>query len=1424
MSKRVTTVLVVLATMAWGTSVLHAQSLSPEQKETLDGRFEHIVQKAEQGKLELSIDQFSERVEQRAQKMRSRAENLTVRERMRRLRKGKAPRTGASMFTPGIQDVRPTSRRSDGTPIYGTVVRTNDPSVLEANGLRVGSSFENFATVHATPSEIASVSRLEVVTSVLSPRMYESQNDVVAGEAGIRMLNNGVGGTEYTGEGVMTCVIDSGIDWDHPDFTDENGQSRIRYIWNQKGDETSIKPPSANDPSRFGSDFNAWYGDEYMPRHIQSGDVSVTDGDGHGTHVAGTVASSGEAYEETFGSEKYKGMAPEANIIAVKTRFSNVSIIDGINYCKAVAEDEGKPLVVNMSLGSNLGPHDGTSALPLAVQHITNNGNVPGMAVITAAGNAGSPDSPIHTGPKSIAPGDSADVNIDIPDVSGSQFVADLWLYEEQAYDVSVYTPGKQDTLTIEVDGGASTDTLSTQQGQVLVFNTPGLLRNKRNLFVGVVGPSTGLSGPDAGTWSVRIRNEGSAETTLHGWSRTDIEDTQAGTRAEFADADNKYTVGPPSTSKGAIAVGNYVHRTQWTSADSISQPGVSPAQKGGIASNSSRGPTADGRTKPDVSAGGTFTVSSLSGDASFGGLFGGLPTALRAGPNHLLLSGTSMSSPVVAGTAALLMQEDPSLSTNRVRDLLTTTARVDDDVGTAPNNTFGAGKLNALRAVMSIRQSQEDPNQEVLSYEDAYSVSEPDETVADSIGVDGAERLALRFTPGMDGIVSAAYISVNSNRVDIERGFFGGIESKTVIDLANELTDSVRVQVWSDKNGTPDSPMGTPVRVAPGQFRAFTSNFVNLAGAGVAVNKGESYHLVLASGDEENGSLEVLAEAADGTSGRSLRYDGSSWSKTGNDLIVHAQVSGALSPPAAVAGLNMNTAEPENVQIGWNAATGANEYRVFRDTQPLPKSTSGVEPHATVGGSATSYTDDAATPGNTYYYRVAAVNENGTEGKASAEVHTFLYPQNLTADISRSFGDAPVGQSGASYRLVAMPGAVDQALQDSLDGKTGLDWQAYAHGRFGLVKFDGSDVFTFSAGNGFWLSSADTWSNRAEISTVSLSEDNAATVGLNEGWNIVSNPTGKDVSFSAIQAANSGTLQPPMGWDGSWYVADKMRSARSGVAYYFYNATDLNELTIPYPGAPETEGKAASPKTTKTAPLLALSARAKETGGPVSTVRVGFSEAASNGLDARDLLAPTGQFETVSLRLEAPTKQASELLVERRSPIDASSENGHTFDLRLRSQVNGPIQISPQTLTAVGDYDVALIHSGSGKSHDLHRRETVTITPSGETTSLKLAIGSKAYVEGRVENVVPKTVTLSSYPNPLRQQGTVRYTLPESRKVRLVLYDVLGREVAVLENGRKEAGRHTVRLDSGQLASGVYFGRLKAGEKHLTQKITVVR
>jgi len=85
-------------------------------------------------------------------------------------------------------------------------------------------------------------------------------------------------------------------------------------------------------------------------------------------------------------------------------------------------------------------------------------------------------------------------------------------------------------------------------------------------------------------------------------------------------------------------------------------------------------------------------------------------------------------------------------------------------------------------------------------------------------------------------------------------------------------------------------------------------------------------------------------------------------------------------------------------------------------------------------------------------------------------------------------------------------------------------------------------------------------------------------------------------------------------------------------------------------------------------------------------------------------------------------------------------------------------------------------------------------------------------------------TIQLRAYPNPLRDRTTLRFILPESGPVRLSLYDVLGREVAVATNGWRAAGPHEAALDVSALPAGVYVARLAAGARTATQRLTVVR
>ena len=84
--------------------------------------------------------------------------------------------------------------------------------------------------------------------------------------------------------------------------------------------------------------------------------------------------------------------------------------------------------------------------------------------------------------------------------------------------------------------------------------------------------------------------------------------------------------------------------------------------------------------------------------------------------------------------------------------------------------------------------------------------------------------------------------------------------------------------------------------------------------------------------------------------------------------------------------------------------------------------------------------------------------------------------------------------------------------------------------------------------------------------------------------------------------------------------------------------------------------------------------------------------------------------------------------------------------------------------------------------------------------------------------------VLAQNYPNPFNPSTTIDFNLPASGEVKLAVYDLLGREVATLVNGRLEAGLHSVQFDASQLTSGIYMYRLQAGDQVQTRKLTLIQ
>lgn len=529
--------------------------------------------------------------------------------------------------------------------------------------------------------------------------------------------------------------------------------------------------------------------------------------------------------------------------------------------------------------------------------------------------------------------------------------------------------------------------------------------------------------------------------------------------------------------------------------------------------------------------------------------------------------------------------------------------------------------------------------------------------------------------------------------------------------------------------------------------------------------------------------------------------------------LVVGDSTETAPDPPPAPSELAVEFNRSGGVTIDWSppGSGTVNEYRIYRDTIPNP-----IRQVATVSSGQTTYTDSEARRGRTYYYRITAAGTEGVESVYTDASSIFAYPSSLPVQIERTFGDA---EAEEDYRLVALPGQASGSLSESVSG----DWRGFREeGRSEDQPYSRSECegdCQFGPGEGFWLITDQSWEVSRTVNTVPLSEAKTAQIDLQEGWNIVSNPFGEEVAWNRVQVA-TGTSQPLWQWDGSWSRVQTFAAATAGEAYYF-RSDSLSQLTVPYP-VPEAVPQTKADTAENEGQTLTLSAVRGDR--RLSTVEAGVRPDAKDGLDAFDQYGPPGYFGEATLRLIQNEDGRRRVLA---TEYTAPDEEGTAFDLVLQAKPDTVVTLQAGGLEDVAEGEVVLVNRATGESHNLAENREPVIVPQSRKTPYRLLVGSRSFVKENQQAITPESVKLlANYPNPFRTGTTIEYALPKDADVRLAVYDVLGRQVAVLEEGRRESGFHRVRWDVGDqaLSSGVYFYRLRAGEKTKSGRMVLLR
>ena len=573
-----------------------------------------------------------------------------------------------------------------GQDVVSVVLRGSvASSALRALGAEVGTEAGGYRTARLAVSALPAFLKLPGIEEVslgyhLRPSLDVSIPDI--GASTKRTQAPPLYG--WNGKNVIVGVVDTGMDYQHDDFRNPDGTTRFLYLW----DQNVVGTP----PAVFG------YGNECTQTQLNAGTCTEIDDNGHGSHVTGIAAGDGSATGNFEPQYTYVGVANGANIIGVATNFSTAGVIDGVNYVFTKAAALGRPAVVNLSLGTVLGPHDGSTSFEQMLNALTG----PGKIIVTSAGNA-QQDS-VH-----------ASANIAVSTTTQYQFIApsytpnggvnndyialDFWHAAANSYTIRVKRPSSA-TLIGPVTKGNSLVS-NTTDGQIIIDYTnsvdPG--NGLAEIYV-EVNDLAGTAPRGNATWRVDVQAGASepGDPKVHGWMDAFLGPNGLVPKFNTSVVDSTVNIGSPGTADSVITAAAHVTKGTWPSIDGQIYSfigGVDPPQ---IAPFSARGPRRDGVAKPDVSAPGSAIASVLSADSS-----PPWPTPLIVPDGvHLVLQGTSMSAPHVTGAVALLLQKYPTLTPKGAKLLLAAGARSDATTGIVPNPRWGSGRLDLTTLLCS--------------------------------------------------------------------------------------------------------------------------------------------------------------------------------------------------------------------------------------------------------------------------------------------------------------------------------------------------------------------------------------------------------------------------------------------------------------------------------------------------------------------------------------------------------------------------------------------------------------------------------------------------------------------------------------------------------------------------------------------------
>ncbi len=571
--------------------------------------------------------------------------------------------------------------------LYGKRRSDCNWNLINENNILLGSSVGDITTMKVPLEGLNAVDFSQFYSYLEIPGKIVPQLDRAVKDTRADSVQMGINlPSAFTGKDILIGVTDWGFDYGHPMFYDTLlTQSRIYAAWDQYKQVGSLPQGQT-------------YGVEYnTPAELaaaESDTANIYNYHTHGSHVAGIAGGSGAG-------SVFRGFGFESQYLFTTFYIDQASAIDAFVWMKDKAEAAGKRLVVNMSWGvyyNQMGSLDGFSLLSQAIDELSATNDV---VFAGAAGNNNGTNFHIqrtfnNNSFRSLVGFYPYASN---PNMWGECITA--WGGQGYVFDLKFSV---HNNLGTELGSSpiyscyntGYTDTILVVGNDTIVYNVSTETTNPLNGRANIQMRIRSLNANN------RIVITSSAvDGTVHYWNLPELTNGAGNFGQTFSSygtnsvgGDSYYAIGEPGCTNSVITVAAYSSSYVNGSGNTVG---------GAPAAFTSIGPLHNGTMKPDISAPGVSVTSSISSytDAAY--------TSVASIDfnnktyDFAKFSGTSMATPCVAGIVSLILDANPYLSSEQVKNIIKTTARLDSYTGNivAPGDTkWGMGKINAYAAV----------------------------------------------------------------------------------------------------------------------------------------------------------------------------------------------------------------------------------------------------------------------------------------------------------------------------------------------------------------------------------------------------------------------------------------------------------------------------------------------------------------------------------------------------------------------------------------------------------------------------------------------------------------------------------------------------------------------------------------------------